>query len=491
MALSQSDSSTTDKNRADSDRFKIAVFIALPSMVLLLSFLDFLGGLLRSGFWADDFLSLTFYSSSSNFFNLSVDLGKFATNVFWKFGTMAFGSGSAVPYLLLNTAIFVSGLAMWIFACRGKYWPGSIGWWIAGMLMANAAWLPITMWSSNVTHSAAFFSLGVAMLCHERVINAEDYRHAILWSLTGAIAWTAVIASDSLYLGVVILGAYCALVQCHFLQRWKKSRWLSFSIFGWNILPPVLYFVLVGYPQQVKSAAYSGGGLRFLSVNFQYYHLQLSPSVWTNAIYLFIAAVTCCGAMGALYRRDYFPAACVVAAAVMIGIILTQSNQRDVHYTVMAFMLILSACASGWTTCFRTYEWTRRNASLFCRAALSTGILALGVLFHSGINLRSYFSASPYGGELSIFREGVSTLVPRGAQLCAILNLSQSNVQLFDAEISGTRGFSVAPISASSTYLVANRSQCPLTATSTVGVQISPAGNFQAYAISKSTSSSG
>jgi hypothetical protein len=463
-------------------RFKRSPFLVsvLPGVVLFLSASVWLAALLRSNFFADDFYQLATYSGFNNLFNLHLDQGQFAVNIFWTLGTVAFGYGSAVPYLLLNSAILFGGLAMWLFACRGR-WPATCGWWVAGLLAANGAWMTIALWAANSTHSIAFLALGGAMLCHERVLKAGNLRAARCWSLLGAAAWLLVVASDPLYIGVVPITIYCSLAQRPYLLLSARSSWLANIVLLCNVLLPILYFALIGYPQKSAVAAYSGSSLRFIATDLRLYLDQMAPSAIIKAVYLLLAIVTGIALVGALIRRDFFPLACGLSAAVMSAILLTESQQIYPNYTVVPLLLVLSACVAGWTTVVSSHRW-RVPSRWFSRGAIVLGTISLAIFFYAGGGVRAYFTATPYGDQrgLALFRHEVASLVPPGTLLCVVLELPGTDSVEFKAWMGQEYGFLLAPINAASVYFADSKGGCPSLATATLNVNEDASGEFHA-----------
>jgi hypothetical protein len=204
-------------------------------------------------------------------------------------------------------------------------------------------------------------------------------------------------------------------------------------------------------------------------------------------VYLLLIALTALTTAGAFLRRDYFPIASCVAAVVIAGVVLTQSHQRSPHYMVMPLLLLVSACAAGGVTCFRTFRSPKRR-QLFLGSIVAVSVVSLVVLFDQGTDLRAYFTASPYGSQLASFRNEVSSLVPPGSQLCAVLDLPPSDATAFKVETSGPNGFVnhnaflIAPIYASGVALATVPSQCPVSATAVVDVRLNSAGQLQAVA---------
>jgi hypothetical protein len=465
-----------------------AIALTLPCLVLLLSILAWIGGLLQSSFWADDFQNLVFFHGFHNFFNMDFGQGQFSGNLFWTLGTMAFGSGSDVPYLLLNSSILAAGLAMWTLACNSTRWSELAGWWVIGLLIANAAWLEIALWSSNSTHSFALFGLGAGMLCHQRVLTSDTSPNATWWSIAGAMAWTLTVLSDPLYIGIIVLATYAGWTQKEHFQRWFRNRRIPFLIVGWNILPPILYFLFIGYPQKIRSAIYSGSSIRFFPSDFHFYYTHMAPNAITATVYILLFVFVAVVVIGSAFRRDYFPLACFLAALIMVGIILTESHQRFENYTVLPFLLTVSAGAAGWRTCLRSPSLTPASLRFARRATLIITALVLGVLFNAGSQVRSYFDATPFGAELVPFRDQVSSLVPKGAQLCVVLELSPSGGSLIAAEMDPPYGFMTAPINAAGAYLVVSPSQCPDLSNAIIDVRLSAEGEFQASISSERSS---
>jgi hypothetical protein len=81
-----------------------------------------------------------------------------------------------------------------------------------------------------------------------------------------------------------------------------------------------------------------------------------------------------------------------------------------------------------------------------------------------------------------VFRSEVASLTPESAVICASLRLDPRQQALFVAEMSGTDGFLVAPITAAQAYLVPGGQRCPAqgSAATTITVSVSARGDFVA-----------
>jgi hypothetical protein len=234
----------------------------------------------RSGFWADDFLNVTHFARSlGDLSNDHINDGHYIINVFWAVGTQAFGSGSVVPFLLLNSAVFAAGLFLWLRVGIAARWRSVDAWWIAGLFTATAAWIPTALWSSNITHSGGFLALGAGLLAHERCMRAATLRGAMLWSIASGTAWTLAVISNILYIGLLVIAAYCAVHQVlKILQFGANPVRAGVAVASWNLLIPVIYFAAVTYPATTASPVYASNGLQFLHQNLRFYRHSLAPT---------------------------------------------------------------------------------------------------------------------------------------------------------------------------------------------------------------------
>jgi hypothetical protein len=453
----------------------VALRVALPLLVIALSLMVWVTALSRSSFWADDFLWVTHFNRSlGDVSNYHFNIGKYIINVFWALGTEAFGDGSAIPFLILNSLIFAGGVILWLWVGVGKRWSVVDAWWVAGLFIATAAWLPSTLWASNITHSGGFLALGLGIFAHERALSSGDVRNARRWSILSGTAWMLAVASNLLYIGLIVIAAYCAWQQVWKLRRFgmAMSRAASLACF-WNLALPVLYFLLIGYPGATASSPYAETGLRFVRENLRFYRMALAPTGVLTALYIALVLAGAIMAFAAVRRRDFFPVAVLGAAVATALPALIQSQQRYVNYMAMPLLLFFSALASGARPTFQG-----KHRSLGYMLIIGAGI-TLVLVFHQGAELRAYFTRTPFGNNLSTFRSEVASLTPEGGVICAALNLDAQQETLFVAEISGENGFRVPPISAGRAVLVPKAMSCPISG-SHITVSINQRGDFVA-----------
>lgn len=469
---------TTTVREAEDQHFNIetGLLLALPCAVIVLNFIVWIVGVSRSGFWADDFLNITQYSRTlGNLSNYHINTGKYIGNIFWALGTETFGTGSVVPFLLLNSLVFVTGLVIWLQVGTHRRWSTVDAWWIGSLFIATAAWLPTALWSSNIVHSGGFLALGAGIFAHERAMSARTARNSAGWSALSGTAWTFAVVSDLLYIGLMVIAVYCAWHQIRKLRHFgMKTPVVSVFVGFWNLLLPMIYFVAVAYPGTTSNKAYAVNGLQFVHENLSFYRSLLAPTDLLTAIYVALLVNGAIGALAALRRRDFFPVAVLGAAGATALPALVQSQQRDIHYMAMPLLLLFSALAAGARPVLLS-ESKRLRGTVLLAAAVT-----LLLLFRQGANTRAFFVQSPYGSSLATFRSEVASLTPEGGVICAKLNLDTSHQSLLIAEMSGENGFHVAPINVAQAYFVAGSTPCPTNALTHITVGLNARGNFVA-----------
>lgn len=451
------------KNGTESSTWspRTVLLLTFPIVVILLSLMVWVTAVSRSGFWADDFLNVTHFARSlGDLSNDRINDGHYIINVFWAIGTLAFGSGSVVPFLLLNTLVFAVGLVLWLWAGIKVRWGAVEAWWIGGLFIATAAWLQTTLWSSNITHSGGFLALGLGLMAHERCMKARALRSSVLWSLASGAAWTFAVVSNILYIGLLVIAGYCAFHQVMRIRRLGSEDTIRVvaAVGFWNLVVPVIFFATVAYPATTASSPYANNGLGFVHQNLDFYKAIFAPTTLLVVVYVILLLAGIAGGVAAVRRADWFPIAVLAAGAATAVPALVQSQQREMHYMAMPLLLVLSSVAVGVRPVLlggsKRFVWARR-------ALLLVAMAALFLIFRQGAEFRSYFVQSPYGASLAAFRSEVGSLVPEGGAICGTLDLDQQDQALLIAEMSGPNGFLIPPISAAQAYLILPGESCP------------------------------
>lgn len=455
--------------RASGRTARTGLLIGLPASAVGLSLLTWVTAVSRSGFWADDFLFLTHFNRTlGDLSDTQTNTGKYVANLFWAVGTSAFGTGSVVPFLLLNSLVFGLGVGLWLWAGTRGLWDGRTAWWTGGLFVATAAWFSTALWSANITHSAGFLALGAALVAHQSCMRATRARAALAWSLACGLAWLGAVVSDLLYIGLLVLAACFAWEQLGHLRRLGRPPASTAALLGaWSLGLSLVFFGFVAYPATTGNQAYATNGIRFIRGNLHFYKAALAPSAWLTVIYVAVLGLgLAAGAVAAWRRRDLLPLALLGAAGATALPALVQSQQRDVHYLAMPLLLTFSALAAGAHPLLLGVAWRRARGG----ALVAAGV-ALVLVFAQGADIRSFFVTSPFGRRLAAFREDIAALTPGSAPVCAKLYLEPQVRSVFIAQMSGAAGFRVPPINAASVALVPSTGPCPVgSAVVTVGV---------------------
>ncbi len=458
------------------------LLVALPCLVMVFSLMVWITAVSRSGFWADDFLNVThFYRSLGDLSNDEINAGRYVTNIFWALGTYTFGSASVVPFLLLNSLVFTTGLVLWLRTGTKTRWRTIDAWWIGGLFIATSVWYQTALSASAIGHSCGFLALGLGLWSHERCMRSQSLHSSMLWSLVGGAAWTIAVLSNIIYLGLMPIAAYCAVHQVLKLrQLGADTKKVGFAAGFWNIALPVLYFATVAYPATTSKAVYAHNGLTFVHPNLRFYRAELAPTTVLVIIYFAVILAAIARGVVAARRKDWFPMALVLAAGATVFPALIQSHQRGIYYLAMPMLLTFSALAAGLRPVLvpRSSDYLGRlRGALFLAATVT-----LALVFGQGANVRSYFVATPFGRSLATFRSEVASLTPESGAICANLHLNPQQQALLIADMSGPDGFYVPPISAAQAYLLSAGQKCPAqgSAATTITVSVDARGDFVA-----------
>jgi hypothetical protein len=458
-------------------RVRTLLLMGLPLLVVVLDLMVWITAATKSGFWADDFLYLTHFSGTlGSLSNDQINVGEYVLNIFWGVGTTAFGTGSVLPFLMVDGLVFSSGLVVWLIAGTGNRWRAVDAWWIAGLFIATSAWLPTTLWASNITHATGFLALGVGLLAHERSMNAQTLRRTAYWALVSGSTWTVAIAGNPLYAGLMPLAIYFTYSQVVRMRSLTENRTaVNAAVIAWSLVVPTAYFAFIGYPAKTASAPYAHNGLGFFHQNLDYYKSELAPTTALTAFYVALVVVSIVGSIVAARRKDWFPTAVLLAAGATAVPALVQSQQRFIHYFAMPLLLTFTAAVVA----LRPLLSSRSKQLLPLKwVAFIAAAIMLFLTFKQGSGVRTYFIDTPYGESLASFRSQVASLSPGGGPICAHLALDSSQEQLFIAEMSGEAGFVVPPIGASHVYLLPPGTACPIGASATqITVHLNPRAN--------------
>jgi hypothetical protein len=459
---------------------KSLLLIAFPVYVIVVYSLVWLVAVGKSGFWADDFINMQLYHHSlGDLFNYHGNTGKYTINLYWGLMTTAFGSGSDVPYLVVNSLCLIVGVGLWVRWGVDRHWRRGTAYWILALFLASGAWLEAALWASNIVHTFGYLALGLAMTAHERCMRATTRNEAYGWSVATGLCFTAAVMSNLIYLGLIVLGAYCAWLQL------AKMRDLGIDVrrglavaAGFAVVLPAIFVAFVAYPGTKTHQGYTNTGFQYIRDDLHYYREQFAPAGWLEGTYIGLAIVAFAGALEALRRKDLFPLALLVTGIGVAIPVLMQSTQLYVHYMCMPLLMLFSALGV-----FYDRLDMGRTPLLARGALLAAAIFFLAVVFGQAGNFRYYFSTTPYGSGLKTFRTEVGALEKPNTPLCLTLDMSPANRTLLQQETDSLAGFAAQPINSTATYFLNPHEKCPASYGNVTHVRVTmgPDGNWRAF----------
>lgn len=432
--------------------------LILPSFVVLaLVAAAWFSGLLRADFWADDFTNLSLYNHSvGDLTNTARNDGKYTINVFWWLGTVAFGTGSALPFIMVVSAVTVIGVVLWLRAGVPESWGQVQAWWVAAALAATSTPLGILLWASNIVHAVSFLSLGIAFAAHRRAQASATVRGGVAWSAAGAAAWLLLIVSNPLYLGALLLAVVFGVREYRgwITRAWPAPRTRKVAALITLLAQagiPSMYFVLVAYPRTTSRSSYSTFGFGEIRGNVQFYMDRLAPTWWGLAVA--VSIVLAAGVLTIVRARvDVFPLTLMISAAAIAGPVFMQGQQRADHYLAVPVLLVLSALAAAVGARGTRGAWAQ--SPVVRVAGVSAALLSLFVLFDSSSGVRAWWTTTPLGSQLSEARDRVAEETSAGDPLCVELEMSDAASSAFLAGIGGEAGLQLPPVLAgTATYV--------------------------------------
>jgi hypothetical protein len=342
--MSAVDSPIVPRGRRSPISLKEGLLIAFPIYVIGAYVLVWFVALGKSGFWADDFTNMQIYSHSlGDLFNYHGNTGKYTINLFWGLMTTAFGSGSVVPYLVVDTLVFAAGVGLWFRWGVGRRWRRGTAWWIAALFIGTGVWMEDVLWATNIVHSFGFLALGLGVTAHERCMRATTRRDAYAWSIATGLCWTAAVMSNLIYVGLIVLGAYFAWLQLGKLRSLGIDVRRAVAVLGgFAVVLPIVFVAAIAYPGTKTHAGYTNTGFGFIRDDLHYYREEFAPAGWLEGTYIGLLVLAVLGGLQSLRRKDLFPLVLLATGVVVAIPVLMQSTQLYVHYMGMPLLMFFS-----------------------------------------------------------------------------------------------------------------------------------------------------
>jgi hypothetical protein len=434
-----------------------------------------LASMTKADFWADDFSNLTKYGRT--FGPILETDGKLIINLYWFVGSYFFGSGSVIPYLLLNFLVFVGSIFILTKAAISRGWHKNYTLLILTGLFGSGTIFAFLIWSSNIVHLASLFGLSCAIYIQEFARKAHSSRLTLLLASVIGFIWTFTTLSNPLYLAVIVLGLFFVHEQysAHLVSRDFK---LLLKLLFLNLFLPIVGFVFLSYPRVTKQSAYDLSGNEFILDNIQFYITPLA-----NIPYLLLLFTVFLIALGfaliiELKKRNFLPLILVSTALGVTYPILIQGQQRGIHYFSIPVILLVSSVYSMKISL--AFISRQRILGLFSKISMAALIV---LIVASTTWTRAWYTTTPFGQPLTEPRKDISKLVKPMGSVCLSFKMPDENRNFFIGGMGGTNGFLLPPINAGSVRFE-HLGECDVTTDSNLDIELNPNNT---YLISRTT----
>lgn len=447
-------------------------FLVYPSiLVILLSIIAVIVAIPNNSFWADDFGNIKAFNSHLGTWNdFTVNAGRPVLNLFFYIMGMSFGTGSATPYLIASSLVVIGGLVMILMAAVSL---GIISLrmsiFISAILMASATLFPIFLWSTNITHGASIFCLGVfSLLVSKNFQHGEKSRHSILWEAFWVLL---IIFCNPLYIGTIILFSTLTLVvRIHkygFEGKFTKRIYFTYTTI--SMVLPIIYFFTVSQPEQKKNLSYANTSLTNIIPNLEFY-LGGLLSTKVFMFFFFLLSVL----IFKFFRLTAIDLVLIASAGSILLPVLIQSNQRVLNYLVLPLLFLGVFLARIFDRCLSK----RSNFNFLVYAII---FLLPCLVFSTTNNTRSWYISPGLGSETKTLIEQIHSFTPQGTKLCIDFKMSSQDEIFLVGGFSGESAFAISPIFSPDTQL-SMYSDCPSDPERLqIIVERNPSGKFLAY----------
>jgi hypothetical protein len=409
----------------------------LPLGISVVNLFWIFPAILKSDFWGDDFINLTYYQNT--FTPLEPSAGKLTINFFWGALSYIFGSYSSIPYLLLNSLVALVGVYSFMTIYNKQYPESHLNpFWLITLLLSSCILIPVMLHTSNIVHSISILALGIALN-----INADNgmrERKPVLSILSEGFFWTLLIVSNLLYVACLIFPLLTVVKKVKnsgSLKRINQKEALYIIV---CILLPASYFLFVAYPLTTSKQAYSNTSSGNIPDNIEFYLTFLTNGFLTIPIIITILGIMLfvVGVVNLLNRDGFAFISLLVAIGIIIPILM-QGQQRGIHYFSIPLCLVFIALGGVVVN----FKKIKTNWSYTGYSALI--LMTLFLLIQSQY-IRAWFIESPYGSPLTSLRYDISQQVGKTNSLCISSQLSNDEWIRFTGGIAYERGFAVSPI---------------------------------------------
>jgi hypothetical protein len=411
-------------------------------------FFSFTSGLKHSYFFADDFLGLALFRDAQGLLNLEASAGRPITNIYFFIATKVFGGSENTPFLISNFLLLI--IAFVIFMAseikRIQAWPTGTIYSIC-LLIGSGSLYPLVFWASNFNHVFCIFLFSTITLLYRLNTVTQDERLIICQS----ILYLVLISSNPLFSPLLLTGLVTLVLD------FKSSKSRGTPRMGLLVLNtfvrvflPVLYILTISLPFLFNNSQYRLGLFESFLRNVRFYSTLdgclLGLVLTSFSIVLFHALYL------TVQRKNFEQLSYLTSGLVILTIVLVQEEQQGLHYLIIPILILVPILVQNLCDKF-VYPVYK----LFLLSILS---VILVFTFLSGSSIRSYFSNTPWGSNLTNFNNEVIKMNLSEVNVCVKGIAELDDWTNFIAQIGGANFFLRKEIGAKSVVFVVETA-CP------------------------------
>lgn len=437
--------------------------------ISVLGILVWITSMIKADFWADDFSNLTKYGRT--FGPILETDGKLIINLYWFVGSYFFGPGSVIPYLLLNSLVFVGSIFILTKVGISRGWHKNYALLILASLFGSGTIFAFLIWSSNIVHLASLLGISCAIYIQEFARKAHSHSSTLLLGCVMGLIWTFTTLSNPLYIAVVILGLFFVHEQ-HRAHTDTKDLKSYISLLMLNLSLPIIGFVFLSYPRVTKQSAYNLSGNEFIVDNIKFY---VDPTLNNPVLALVSIIFLITMVLALVIELKESNALPLIFVATSLGItypILIQGQQRGIHYFSIPIVLLVSSIYSMRITL--AFLARHRILELFSKITIGTLII---LVVASTTWTRDWYTTTPFGQPLSEPRKDIAKLVKPLGSVCLRFRMPDEYRDFFIGGMGGANGFLLPPINARSVHFE-HLGECDVKTDSNLEIKLNPNNTY-------------
>jgi hypothetical protein len=425
----------------------------------------------KADFWADDFSNMTKFGRTLGPI-LDTD-GKLIINFYWFIGSYFFGTGSVIPYLLLNFSVFIGSIFILNKVAHSRGWDKSFPLLILASLFGSGTIYAFLTWSSNIVHLASLFGFSCALYLQELIRKSPSKKFTLELASVMGLVWTFATLSNPLYIAFLFLGLYFTYEQYRIHAPIRDFNFLLGLVFL-NLLLPILGFIFLSYPRVTKQSAYDISGNQFIIDNAKFYLAPFISIPFLGLLLICSLAIVAIALLLETRNKNYVPLILFTTVVGLIYPILVQGQQRGIHYfSIPIILLVCSIYSMRLTQLFLFHH-------LFIRFLSRITIGVLIVLLVAGSYwTRIWYTTTPFGQPLTQLRGEISQFVTPTNSICLRFKMPVQDRNFVIGGMGGRSGFVLPPINAVAVHFE-HLNECVHSADTHIDVRLSFNNSYHA-----------